>query len=150
MLFHPFIYAYFLKRLQLNANMAPPDTAIQIPAKIGSKSGPPNALSRPAANGSITAQKMSAQKMLPFIALTARREIFIASARSRRSFRTRIICAHSSATAEPVPIATPTSAAARAAASLVLSPTMATFREPYFSLPIMSAFLSGDTPAAQS
>ena len=76
-----------------------------------------------------------------------RRDSRIASAATRRSPRTRVRSLASIATSVPVPMASPRSAWASAAASLTPSPTMATTRPSAWSRLRTSTFSCGSTSA---
>ncbi len=79
-----------------------------------------------------------------------RRESRMASAATRRSPRTRVRSPASIAASVPVPMASPRSAVARAAASLTPSPTMATVRPSPCSRRTTSTLSSGSTSAITS
>ena len=75
------------------------------------------------------------------------RDSATASAAAPRSARMRTISAESAATAVPEPIAIPRSAAARAGASLMPSPTTATVRPACCKAVTTACLPSGRTPA---
>ena len=77
-----------------------------------------------------------------------RRDSSMAVTTPRRSPRIKVTSAASMATSVPEPMAMPTSAWARAGASLMPSPTMATSRPSACSRLISAAFCSGSTSAS--
>ena len=79
-----------------------------------------------------------------------RRDSWIAVTTARRSPRMRVTSDASMAMSVPVPMAIPTSAWARAGASLMPSPTMATCRPCCCSFFTSSAFCDGNTSASTS
>src|SRR5256885_14353753 len=78
------------------------------------------------------------------------RDSSIAPTTSRGSLRTRTMPADSTATSVPAPIAIPTSAVARAGASLTPSPTIATLLPPSWNRRTAAAFSAGRIWAATS
>src|SRR5690625_735104 len=116
------------------------ENAIAAPAIIG--------LSRPSAASGIAATLYAnAQNRLPLIVPSVRLESRIASTAARRSPRTRVTSAAAIAASVPVPIASPRSAWARAAASLTPSPTIATCLPCSCSSVITETLPSGMTSA---
>src|SRR4029453_974748 len=108
-------------------------------------------LSRPAAASGMAAMLYAnAQNRFPLIVRSVRRERRMASAAARRSPRTRVRSLASMATSVPVPMASPRSAWARAAASLTPSPTMATTRPSLWRRLTTSTLSAGKTSATTS
>src|SRR5699024_3955016 len=116
------------------------ENAMAAPAIIG--------LSRPSAASGIAATLYAnAQNRLPLIVPSVRFDSRIASTAARRSPRTRVTSAAAIAASVPVPIASPRSAWARAAASLTPSPTIATCLPCSCSSVITDTLPSGMTSA---
>ncbi|OLS14112.1 MAG: hypothetical protein RBG13Loki_2290 [Promethearchaeota archaeon CR_4] len=93
---------------------------------------------------------MNAQKRLVSILRKVLREMVIAPTMLRKSLRTRTISPVSIATSVPDPTAIPTLAWARAGASLMPSPTIATMSPRLWISLIFAAFSVGSTSAMTS
>ena len=131
MCFADYLERWGLNRLNLNA-LERTETElsdIAAAARIGSSRGPLNKnRSSPAATGIPAVLYANAQNRFCFILRIVLLLSCIAVGTSMRSLRISTMSADSIATSVPEPIAIPMSACARAGASLIPSPTIATFR----------------------
>jgi hypothetical protein len=103
------------------------DIAIATDANIGFNNTPKNGYSTPIATGIRTILYPNAQKRFCLIVLMVLLDNSIDDATEFKFLLTNVILDASIATSVPVPMAMPTSALASAGASLIPSPTIATF-----------------------
>ena len=121
-------FFYFLNLLNLNAfrTTVIEEKDIAAAAIMGDRVMPRAGNSAPAATGMPMELYMSAQNRFCLTVLNVAREISRAVRTSMRELFESITSAESMATSVPAPIAIPISASARAGASFMPSPTMAT------------------------